>query len=304
MGVIGGGIQFPFDVFVARHLAGRSFPVKIADFAGAITLPREADFETEDGERSLTSSPCPADFIESLRDIDWGYEYGPDGPIVLRAVVLSFHVEGTPDKRVLQGEEIVRALPAWLSRLGNLLEVLTKQDLKRSVGAKVVWHQLKSKEGSEWVPASSKGPSLKVHFADESLRASEKQWTQALMGASGNLEPALWSLLLRDARHFLNEGFPRACIIDAFTAVEVALAFALNKAGASKRKVRAPLASKLRACREHGLQIPDVDLKGDLIRPRHDAVHQGIAIRRQEASRALQSAETIIKTVAPELTIG
>jgi len=141
--------------------------------------------------------------------------------LAISQIVFTFEV-GTDDEDFGLLGEIRRAIPAWFSQVKDWVEVLTLQDLDYTAPRRRVYV-----EGQGWQawrrsqPISVRGH---VHLDfDRGTPLSSSDWQEVTALVKSEAQPPLTATLLRDARAAMARGQHRRAVVDASTALEIAL---------------------------------------------------------------------------------
>jgi hypothetical protein len=133
------------------------------------------------------------------------------------------------------------------------------------------------------------------------------QWEHALAHIRAGDQPPLAQVLLSTARRAAAAGNARLAVIDAATAVEVALTAGLEdhlSGEASARVVRAlikgtrMLGPRLALAKDLGMPLPD-RIQADLVERRNTVIHQGTAVTGDDAQAAITAAGKLVEQYQP-----
>jgi hypothetical protein len=133
------------------------------------------------------------------------------------------------------------------------------------------------------------------------------QWEHALAHTHAGDQPPLAQVLLTTARRAAAAGNARLAVIDAATAVEVALTAGLEdhlSGEASARVVRAlikgtrMLGPRLALAKDLGMPMPD-RIQADLVERRNTVIHQGTAVTGDDAQAAITAAGKLVEQYQP-----
>jgi hypothetical protein len=132
---------------------------------------------------------------------------------------------------------------------------------------------------------------------------SRWQWEHALAHTHAGDQPPLAQVLLTTARRTAATGNARLAVIDAATAVEVALTAGLEdrlSGEASPRVVQAlikgtrMLGPRLAPAKDLGMTLPD-RIQADLVERRNTVIHQGTAVTGEDAQAAITVAGKVVE---------
>jgi hypothetical protein len=133
------------------------------------------------------------------------------------------------------------------------------------------------------------------------------QWEHALAHIYAGDQPPLPQVLLATARRAAAAGNARLAVIDAATAVEVALTAGLEdhlSGEASARVVRAlirgtrMLGPRLALAKDLGMSLP-ARIQADLVERRNTVIHQGTAVTGDDAQAAIAAAAELVEQYQP-----
>jgi hypothetical protein len=242
----------PVGVGVARDVLGDVSATCVGDRSGHVHLPRLR------GEEPVLIQPAVLDsLIEEPRYVDgtdperdiltspWGWplSWGTPGEqtslAVSQVVVTLDHVmpAQAPDVLALCRKE----LPQWFTRLKDWCEILTKQDL--DVVAPRERIRLDGKGWACWHDSNPIQVSSRVFMDfDYGEPVSQTRWNRLVMLAGARTQPHTEHLLLRDARSAQVRRQYRRAVLDAATAMEIALHRLLAE---KHRQHPSPLADEL-----------------------------------------------------------
>lgn len=221
------------------------------------------------------------------------------------------HGRGRPQGEVIKS--FYAGFDEWFQSVQLWLEVLVAQDMNRHGPRSLVnipgagLSLLTIDNGVVSLPQLNGGGNpIAITFVDEPL-VDQRSWSKAIEKASLGEEPKDQRVLLADAEAQLRRGHYRRAVIDAATALEVALNEGLEH---ELRNVGTKLAAALLKERRTlgplidlmaSLGKVDTNLAQDVARPRNAAVHRGEAPTRAAAGKAIGAARRAIQALDAQL---
>lgn len=321
---IEGPLRFPVPIHCARAVLGTEQPIALAGYSGVVATPAlppdaETNYECHLERPSGAHQGIPGYYSHTgplERKHDWGEPLQwPSLHSMVKAVELWFSLPDAAadaSSAASIAESIREAIPEWTERLATGLEVLTRQMLDPASFARLTSHDTKLYLVSPASPPQSLRPRvirLTAVAPDDEKVIHLDSWAAAVRFASEGRMPKLEHVLLRDARHALKHGAYRRAVIDAGTAVELAvseestvrLTGALGAQAAEAILRRFPaLGNRLALGSILPLPLGSRDLKRELVEPRNRATHQGSTPSRAEARQALQAATEVVDALVPD----
>ena len=321
-----GWYKLPAPIAVTPACLGQTFKVEVGSDSGVAYLPTGA----WDGDRPVMRSPTGPDGITRVFDrfgprdgwdqvLHWGSIAGwhvakrefhhcsiaavgmefkvPRASITYREYL---HGLGSPDGT--NAEAIFGGIDAWFDRLRAWLEVAVDQDINPS---EPIAYSNAPGSGLTLVTESDGEMSLPASFNVINITvASFQAVTLPRLRRAANLTnrgetPSDVHLLLRESRAALRRMRLRLAVIDAGTAVELALA-EYNRV---HTQVNTPRLATLgwfvgqpRIAAAVG--VPST-LKAELVDIRNSAIHDNRVPSIAEARRAVDQAELVVRRIAP-----
>jgi hypothetical protein len=152
----------------------------------------------------------------------WGLPIEPeDDELEVTRVVFTFAAtEAGADRELLQ--RLGTAAPAWFDSVRDWCEVLHEQDLdyraprRRPELGGFGWE-------SWYLGEPERSPTRMSFYYERGQRMTCVAWQEVVALVSNGAQPPTSSLLMRDARNARDRGQHRAALIDAATALEMAL---------------------------------------------------------------------------------
>lgn len=303
--------QFPTGVFVTADVLGNRTAVEFGGTPAVVHVPRcgaevHGELVAPDvpaGDQLLRQSGSHAHgapFFES-----WGQVTHSDASVPLGAVVETVALE-IPSLRAEQTADVRREAEVWINRLVRWIEVLSRQAVRlgfRTSGTHPV-------VGNDWIditsePATRVRGTINVQCCAISGGLTLADWSRACDHASRATDPPLAQLILADARDALLKGDERRAVIDAATAVEIAVSDALRSAlGATMppelmeavMRRTWQIGARVDLARAAGLSISS-DLESGLLKERNEVVHRGASPT--DARRSFTLADDVVQSLAP-----
>jgi hypothetical protein len=327
-------VNLPSGTLVEHAVLGTSWDLKGSPNPCTVMLPGPP-LDYEDFDRRLTrpavnDAERALDWFEEDRTEDesrpqrfWGWApaVNTERRKVIKAhvhrMVAVVSIDREPesdDARTSHSNEVGMAIDRWTDTLSEWLEVLVGLDL----GGREVQsafrprhvHPLPLVDGGDrrWrnYATMSQGPTIR----HTSPHANLSQWRLAVERANAGDSAPEEHLLLRDSRAAWLRNDPRKALIDAATAVEVALAAEIQRSlgpNASVEAIDRVLKNASGVIDLHdltvalGTAIPvsRARLIHRLADRRNVAVHRGVAPSDAELGHALRLADSIVRGVRP-----
>jgi hypothetical protein len=205
------------------------------------------------------------------------------------------------------GEDIHKAtqiVSNWFDSFSHWLWVLTSQSLDPLNPDPKVLHRrsrnivITASAGGKSSLPSSGSPGIHIVVNSEGP-SSERLVNDSVLDIAvqnaGNA-PSMILELLASARMAVRRGDKRRALVDAGTAVEAALTYALGLATTHSFT----LGNLVTQAENQGLAIP-LDTRDSLVHPRNDAVHRGSLTAPTDVNRALEVAELVASLAEPKL---
>lgn len=226
--------QFPVGILVEAAILGCCTEVEFDGVPALTHLPRcgpepHGELIAPDvpaGERLLLQfggHSKGAPFFES-----WGrvVRSDPSGPLTATIETLALEI---PSLSTHDLPAVRAAAESWLGRLVAWIEALSKQPVRLGFDTSGTHPAV----GQNWFDITSDpvpcgiGP-IALTGSMSSARLTMTDWSKACTHASGAVTPPLAHTILADARDALARGDDRRAVIDATTAVEIAVNVALR----------------------------------------------------------------------------
>lgn len=316
-----GCYALPAAIALTAGAFGGNVRVKIGGVAGSLLLPRLA----WEGDRPVVMAPerLPHGGLDSerwaARIVSWGRvsSWNPSRRTVAiaRAHAVGFrfrvgrdeikyseylfgrgHPVGNPIDLIFEG------IDSWFDRFRTWLEVMTEQDLDHRALVGSGWVRgsglelLTLDDGKASLPAFANSV---VVTLDRTTPASLHVVRAASQFASDSATPPEDHLLLRDARAAARRGDFRRAVIEAASALEIALA-EFNDEHVRVTPPKRPMLgwyvtnSDIAAA----ARLPD-DLKQSVVDVRNEAIHEGRAPSLAVAQRAINVVASVLRTISP-----
>lgn len=290
-----------------------STPVDIGSTQATIHTPILGPTTDENWTRDLDPPPIPGAqaALEARGDNGWGRVTQLSGEQATDASMAYVVVEFVDLDPEHQATEAVRqGLAMWLARLGDWIEVWSKQVLAPPYDADprvpAWWVVLDEEE----VPGRF-APGHRIHlgtFQEGGPSLDLRGWLTGLARASDAEKPPLAHRVLADARAALRRKHEREAVLHAATAVELVVEAALTDKLATLgddatewllKRIQS-ISARLQLAKTLGVPLPTT-LQTDLIKPRNDVAHKG---QRPPASpatapKAVKLAEQVVDQLAP-----
>jgi len=309
---------------VAMECLGRSARGRVAETPIEIlvpTLTREAvddrpiidspNFSVLPRDRDRWTRFFQNDQVHPFTGSPWGHVHMWDHAEAFSAQVIQrFGIRFTVDARDVQlaFERVAGQIEQWWSDLQAWIEVLTSIDVstrsggRGSVSAGAAWTN--SEEGDSLVQLSPREIRITARGEPEH-GISLPSLTQAAELAAAVEIPLEWQLV-REARHRRWEGRWRACVLDAGTAAELALARLTGALlGDTPAAAQAALLDGYRTLggraslyRRLGGELP-ANFTADVVRPRNAATHEGEQLDASTAARAESTVSDLVHRAVP-----
>lgn len=327
-------VVLPGGTVVGPAVLGTSWAVEGRPYSFTVTLPGPPH-DLEGFDRGLTR---PA-LARAERALDWFEESGAEdedrpqrfwgcAPAVdtlrrevimaqVRRLVAVVSVDDEPttdDARLSHSDEVGLAIDDWIAAVGEWLQVLVGLDLgegevQTTYRPRHVYPlPLIDSGDGRWhhYGTMSQGPTV-LHT---SPHASLAQWQLAVEGVNAGKSPPPEHLLLRDSRAAWFRDDARKALIDAVTAVEVALAGEVQRSlgpEADAEAVKRVLKNASGVIELHDLAIAlgtaipanRAKLVDQLAGRRNAAVHRGVVPTELELGEALRLADLVVRAVCP-----
>lgn len=321
---IEGTLQLPVPVCCTSNVLGTKHLIQVAGRTGIVATPvLPGNFGPELAWVQLAGPPEADERVRVGQtrlgmpddELNWGRPWRwPSLESMVRAVQVWFPIapeEADPTNVDEIAERVRKALPAWTSRLLTGVELLSSQILDALTAPVLPSYSMEFFLVTEQPRATLLSGSLidlTIRMPSAESAATSETWATAVRAASEEWQPRIEHLLLRDARLALGRSEFRRAVIDAASALEIALttrlsarlSSALDRHAAETILGRAPgLGSRLRLARALGLPAGSRGIEQELVIPRNRAAHHGAALTRAEAALALQVATEATRSLWP-----
>jgi len=326
-------VRLPAGIFVEHAVLDTRLPLEGLPHPCMLVMPGPPQDYDEFHRRltrpSLDDSARALDWFEDTGgnddDLDryWGWAPAVDlrqREVIsahVHRVVVVVSVDGEPaedDARAKHSDQIGLGIDYWVDAVGQWLEVLVgldlgRQEVQSGFRPRYVYPlPLVDSCDGRWrsYPTMTQGPT--VHHT--SPNATLMQWELAVGMTNADESPPEEHLLLRDSRAAWLRDDRRKALIDAVTAVEVALATDIQRslgADADAGAVRRVLKNVSGVVELHDLavalgatiSVSRARLVDRLAARRNAAVHRGVAPTAVELSEALRTADSVVRAVSP-----
>lgn len=285
--------ELPIPIWVTSATLGRTYESGFGEVTFDVVMPAD---EPTDG-----APPAASGLSEKTQGLTWTHEYGAFIPESLRPATALLRIALVNIKAPIDNERAWRAvdhrlaenIDRWFDDVRTWVEVLTGQDLDpqhRVFDAEAVGTGLTFIE-----PPHQNALGLRITMPR--IRPIQaRDWAALLKAVKEGTEPPLEELLSRDARAAQRRGGNRRAIIDATTAVEIALTRhvvnlrATLPANQQKRIDRKPgFGTFISIAEDSGLTLRvTYDRLRALNDLRNDAAHRGARPGELETVRAVQ----------------
>ncbi|MDQ0537712.1 hypothetical protein QF011_000242 [Curtobacterium flaccumfaciens] len=285
--------ELPVPIWVAAATLSRTYESGVGGLEFDVAMPKDHE---PDG-----APPAISDLSEEAEGLTWTQEYGAFIPESLKPAtalvrIALLNVKGPNDDDLpwrTVDQQLAEGVDWWFGSVRSWVEVLTGQDLDpkhRVFDAEAVGSGLTFIE-----PPHQNALGLRI-TTPHIRPVQEREWEALLKAVGEGKEPPLEELLSRDARAAQRRGANRRAIIDATTAVEIALTRHVGSLRSTlppkqqKRLDRKPSFGTFISIAEDSgltLQVTYERLRS-LNELRNNAAHRGLAPSDLEAVRAVQ----------------
>lgn len=289
MAVVEGRYEFPERVFFRGSCLALEAPFALDGQDGTIGLPT-AELAPDSEARPDLLAPPLADqtVLGAIPDLSWGYIGDPkEGHFAAERCYVRIRAEYAPGELEESSKRLAYLIRPWFYRVIEWIEVLTGQDLyeherpytereQRPYGSFYLF------DGETYTNVTrQEGIWMNPWPLEESL--TPEKWRFCLAAASKQDRPPLELLVMRDANAALMRGHYRKAVVDAGSAVEIALNRRIRQTLASANEAyvveellrsHPTLGRKLALAKRLGLEVPE-DAQKELVEPRNRTVHRG-----------------------------
>lgn len=289
MAVVEGRYEFPERVFFLGTCLGLEAPFVLDEQEGVIGLPT-AELVPHSDERPELLAPPLADqaVLAAIPSLSWGYiGDAKEGHFAAERCYVRIGAEYPKAELEDRSKRLAYLIRPWFYRVIEWIEVLTGQDLyeherpyterdHRPYGSFYLY------DGETYTNIThQEGIWMTPWPLEESL--TPERWRFCLDASSKQQRPPLELLVMRDANAALMRGHYRKAVVDAGSAVEIALNRRIRQklAGDNEAEVveellrsHPTLGRKLGLAKRLGLELP-ADAQQDLVEPRNRTVHRG-----------------------------
>lgn len=197
----------------------------------------------------------------------------------------------------------------WVRLLGVWIDVVAHTDLHQERIKEDKWgHRAyvwveRGKDGGELLKGRH---TLTFNFEELSLAINPWQWGKILKATSSGTNPPEAHLFLRDARRELGAERYRRSVLDAATAVEIALTKLRDdvlaggdpKVGEFVQEKAQQIGSLIAFLNKQERKLPD-RIQQEIAEPRNKAIHEGREPDEGTAAKALKKAEEVLDVAFP-----
>jgi hypothetical protein len=272
---------------------------------------------------ALQSTDWPKGKPDEDLEYFWGIYFGLHGPLMYRLVLIVDSGKLEANKVAIR--QVHESLREWFLLFADWIEVLTDQDLgthnvpiERSTSRLASTYLLRDERGftesslhRRWGAEEEFYTGINPVISRQGRvggRLDLQTFRRSLSAAATNQEVPVEQLLLRDARASLARGFYRRAVIEACTALEVALERSLGDyldsntsppiAGALMDAYRGAN-QRLTLARRLGIAVLPNDLTTTVLTPRNIAAHGRDTTTKEIATRAVANAAAAVKVLKP-----
>jgi len=274
--------------------------VKLGQYSGEVLLPgpHPAVLSPWNG-RPRRLQPPPMDTAFQDVEAEWGLLNSAAGLATVNTMglrlTLPFKVDLDVDRPATDLEEVYRSADDWTERLGSWLAYI--------VGGPTAFL-------SPNLPALRSVAAPQATLLQEALywpsAVDGWHWGHGLDHTSTGDDPPLSHVMAITAQSAAALGDTRAAVLDAVTAVELALATWLqDRVNPQRPDVRAALLKRvqmlgprLQLARDWGLKLPS-DFQQRLVKPRNRVAHEGWSPPRYMAEMAATAARALVVDLVP-----
>lgn len=304
--------QFPVGVVFDADVLGTVIPISLEGVFAVVHAPR---YNAANHDALLPPAVAPLDAILTQSGShdpgaphfeSWGHIVSSNEgrPVAARVETLTIEI---PELQADEARAAQGSAEQWMRRVVRWIEVLGKQPVRLGFGARGSHEVI----GNDWYDIGV-SPAARHHVGDVVIQGVVRsrgfpadEWSRACSEASRDVEPPLAHCTLADARDALLRGDARRAVIDAATAVEVAVTMALREALAATTpepvvdtvmKQTSDISRRLHLARAAQLPVP-IDAKDALLDQRNAVVHRGE--EPSDARKAFEVAEQIVCDLVP-----
>lgn len=289
MAVVEGRFEFPERIFFLGSCLGMEAAFELDGQEGVIGLPSAGPTPDNDSERDLIAPPlADPNVLAAIPQLSWGYIGDPkEGHFAAERCYVRVKVESAADELEEKSKRLAYLIRFWFYRTVDWIEVLTGQDLyehERPYNERDnrPYGSLYLHDGDNYTDVTHRdGMWMSPWPVDESL--TPERWRFSLKKASEHERPPLELLVMRDANQALMREHFRKAVVDAGSAVEIALTRRIREKLATKNEAHVieellrshpTLGRRLGLARKLGLDLPE-DAHEELVEPRNRTVHRG-----------------------------
>ncbi|KAE8764780.1 hypothetical protein [Georgenia thermotolerans] len=288
--------ELPVPIWVTRETLGASYPTGYGALQFDIVMPHDhppvgappavpgIEMSTLSGELVVWAQEYGAFIPESRRPATAVHRVGV---AVVKGPTYDHRSWFTPD------HQLAESIDGWFDNVRTWVEVVTGQDLDprhRVYDAEVVG------AGLTFIEPPHEGALGLVAATPRVTPLHRSEWAEILNYVQQGTEPPLEEVLSRDARAAQRRNANRRAIIDAATALEIAIGRHVREHEADLPEVqrrrlntRSALGDYISIAKESGLElaVPIAQLRR-LNRLRNDAAHRAATASNWEAGEAVQ----------------
>jgi hypothetical protein len=289
--------EFPAYIWVMRDALEATYPTGYGPLTFNVVMPRDAPGN---------GAPPPLPGVDSRPELAgegtvWTHQYGAHIPESLKPAT-ALHRIGIRDVVGPSYEhqpwstpcaQLAEYITRWFDDVRTWVEIATGQDLDpnhRVYDAEVVGHRL------AFIEPEHDGALGFTITTPRILPLRAKEWAVILKLVRAGNQPPLEEVLSRDARAAHRRHANRRAIIDAATALEIALGRhirtvvnALPEEQRGRIEKRTTLGGYVAIAKERHLQLAvSIERLRWLVRLRNDAAHRGAAPGDWDAGKAVQ----------------
>lgn len=286
---IEGRFEFPQSIFFLGECLGLESNFLIDGQRGILGLPAVTlDGDKESRPELMAPPMAQRSVLDAIPDLSWGYvNNGADGHFAASMCYLRVVVDAAEDEVEERAKRIAYLVPWWFDRVKDWVEVMTGQDLyeyerpyterdNRPYGS---FYLFRDGAGTDVTP--ERGIWMSPWPIEKSI--TKPKWVAALAAASEQKRPRAEHLIMRDANAALVREHHRKAVVDAGSAVELAITRRIRERLAGKNeepviesllRAHANLGRRVTLARKLGVALP-AKLERDLVIPRNNAVHKG-----------------------------
>jgi hypothetical protein len=289
--------ELPVHIWAMTDVLGATYPTGFRSLVFNVVMPTEAG--PNGGPPPVVGLDVQADLVGE--DVKWVHEYGAHIPesyrpaTALHRIAITDAAGPTPEQRswFTPDHQLAVYITPWFNAVRTWVEVVTGQDLEpdhRVYDAEVVG------AGLTFLDQEHDGAHGLRLTTPRILPIPADAWAAILRFVRDGKEPPLEEVLSRDARASQRRGADRRAVIEAATALEIALGHHVRRAGdglperqRSRLDERTTLGGYIDIAEKSqlALQVPYERLRW-INALRNDAAHRGEAPSNWDAGTAVQ----------------